>query len=98
MALIWGDRRRFIGFREGYILGRGFDTYVLPSAGSYAVTVAIPDLKQVAWILKWGFHTNPVCSHGTVENEGITGNVVGCTLVGVAAGTTLNVEVVAVGL
>lgn len=90
--------RRFIDFKEGYILGKGTATYILPSSGNYGITVRVPDLKTVTWILNWEFHSDPVCSHGTVENEWIYGNVVGCTLIGVAAGTTLRVEAVAIGV
>lgn len=89
---------RRVGFRDGFVLGKGNETYIIPAIGNYGITVAIPQLRSVTWILKWSFFSNPVCSHGTVENEWIQGNVVGCTLIGVSSGTTLDVEVVALGV
>ena len=90
---------RILGpFQDGHVLGRGRETYLLPAPGSYGITVSIPDLKAVTWILKWSFRSTPIVSHGTVENEWVAGNVVGCTLIGVTAGTTLRVDAVAIGV
>jgi len=83
---------------RGWLMGRGTQTLIAPSSGNYGVTVIVPDLKLIAWVLEWSFHSVPIVSHGTVENEKISGNVVGCTLLGVGGGTTLTVEVKAVGL
>lgn len=70
---------------------------ILPVAGNYAINVSIPDLKMVEIVLQYRFITDPIVSHGTVENELIIGNTIGFTLVGVGGGTTLTTTVVAIG-
>jgi len=84
--------------RDGRVVAQGSTTLILPSAGTYSVVVRIPDLRLISWVLRYRFSTNPVCDPGSPVNEKITGNVVGFTLAGVGAATTLTVDVLAVGV
>lgn len=73
------------------------------------LNVRVPDLRMIEYVLQVQFTEDPLnCTAGNgtppygvvqVKNKKITGNVVGMTLTGVAysAGTTLTVEVIAIG-
>jgi len=70
------------------------------AAGCEAINVRVPDLRMIEYVLNVQFHCTPVdCSHPVYEavNKKITGNVVGMTIFGDANGTTLTVEVIAIG-
>lgn len=82
---------------DGRVIACGSTTIIVPSAGNYALTIRIPDLQEIAKVLTISRHTDPTCDPGTPVNEKISGNVVGFTMVGVGAGTTLTVEAIAVG-
>ena len=84
-------------WRDERVVARGTRTVILPSAGSYAVTIIVPDLKYVEIVLQYKFTCDPICDPGTPTNEKITGNVVGFTLIGVGDGTTLTTDLIAVG-
>jgi hypothetical protein len=71
---------------------------VCPQAGNYAFTVQIVNHRTTERVLEYNRSTNPTCDPGTPTGEKITGNVVGVTLIGVGAGTTLTVDVLAEGL
>lgn len=65
-----------------------------------ALNVRVPDLRLIEYVLNIQFHcTPPDCEHPVYEavNKKITGNVVGMTIFGSANGTTLTVEVIAIG-
>lgn len=83
--------------RDGRTLAAGQTTYVLAVAGNYAVQVTISEHRITERVLEWNLRTTPICDPGTPTNVMITNNVVGCTLIGVGAGTTLTVEAVASG-
>jgi len=82
---------------DGRTIASGSSTYVLGAAGNYAVVVTLPELRTIEAVLEWRLSTDPLTDPGTPTNEVITNNVVGCTLMGVGAGTTLRVEVKALG-
>lgn len=84
-------------FRGGWVLGRGTTTMIVPSSGNYGVLISVPSLRLISWVLEWTFESMPIVSHGTVENVRVSGNVVGCTILGVGGGTTLTAEVVVFG-
>lgn len=84
--------------KEARIIAVGKTTVIAPSAGSYAITITVPDLRKVEYVLNYKFTTDPICDPGTPVNEKIVGNVVGFTIVGVGAGTTLTAEILAVGV
>jgi hypothetical protein len=83
---------------DGRVIAKDSTTLVVASSGNYAITVTISDLKTVEEVLQHKPSTDPLCDPGTPVNEKITGNVVGFTMVGVGAGTTLTIEVTAVGM
>ena len=84
-------------FQEGRIIASGFTTVVLPSEGSYGITVRVPDLRYIEFVIHYEFLTDPATDPGTPVNRGIHGNIVGFTLVGVGKGTTLTAMVLCVG-
>jgi len=82
---------------DGRTIARGTSTYVFATAGNYAITVTINEHRITEKMIEYLPTTNPTTDPGTPTNVVITGNVVGFTLIGVGAGTTLTAEVVAVG-
>jgi hypothetical protein len=68
------------------------------TAGNYAIVVTINAHRLTEKMIQYNPTTSPTTDPGTPTNCVITGNVVGFTLIGVGAGTTLNAEVVAIGL
>jgi len=83
--------------RDGRTIASGTSIYIFPSAGNYAITVTISEHRETERVLEWNLATNPTCDPGSPTNVKITHNVVGCTLIGVGAGTTLTAEVIASG-
>lgn len=61
-----------------------------------AINIRVPDLKMIEYVLQVQFITDPniVC---TAVDKSIAGNVVGMTLATPDVGTTLTVEVIAIG-
>jgi len=83
---------------DGKVVARGSSTVTVPlGGGDQPVTITFSELKNVEQVLQYNFHTNPIVDPGTPVNEKIEKNVVGVTLAGVAAGTTLTVEALVVG-
>lgn len=82
---------------DGRTIASDSATYVLPTAGNYAIAVTIRLHRVTERMIQYRPTTNPICDPGTPTNEVITGNVVGFTLIGVGAGTTLTAEVLASG-
>lgn len=63
------------------------------------INVRVPDLRMIEYVLEIQFYTNPfanILSHAPM-NKKISGNVVGMSLYYLTAGTTLTVEVIAIG-
>lgn len=87
-----------VSLKDGRVLATNSTTSVFSEAGDYPITITVPDLKQVEYVLQYKFTTDPTVDPGTPVNERIVGNVVGVTLVGVGAGTTLTAEVVVIGI
>jgi len=83
------DRRSFV---------RGSRTVDVLTAGNYALNVTIPVLRKVEHVVQYEFYTNPTTDPGTPVNMVITRNVVGFTLMGVGAGTTITVQVLTLGV
>ena len=82
---------------DGDTIAKGSAQYVFATAGNYAIVVTIPNHRETEQVLQYKLSTNPTTDPGNPTNEVITGNVVGVTLIGVGAGTTLDAEVTAVG-
>ena len=90
--------RFLVKLKDGRVLATGKTTTVLPSAGNVAITITVPDLKYIEYVVQYRRTTNPTTDPGTPVNEKIDGNVVGLTVLGVGAGTTLTYEAMVVGL
>jgi len=73
-------------------------TILAPAAGNYTFTVTVPQLRLVETILEYRINTTPVTDPGSPTNESISGNVVTVAIIGVGAGTTLSIEVTALGV
>ena len=83
--------------RDGRIIAKATRSMVV-SAGNVNFTIRVPDLKYIETVLNIEFYSDPdtYIESGYMDKK-ITGNVVGMTIYGVHAGTTLTVEVVAIG-
>lgn len=84
--------------RDGRVIAYGAYTQVVP-AGASNIVVRVPDLKYVEYVLQVQHDTDPdtELSSGSGQDKKITGNLVGLTLFGVAAGTTLTSKIIAIG-
>lgn len=82
---------------DGRTIAYGMATFLVNVAGNYAITVTIARHRDTERVLEYKLTTNPITDPGTPTSEVITANVVGCTLMGVGAGTTITVEVTASG-
>ena len=79
-------------------IGKNSTIVTVPlGGGDQPIVVTIGTLSIVEHTLQYNITTNPQVDHGTLGGEKITGNIVGATLYGVPTGTTLNIEVIAVG-
>jgi len=83
--------------RDGRIIAKATRSMVV-SAGNVNFVIRVPDLKYIETVLNVEFYSDPdtYIESGYMDKK-ITGNVVGMTIYGVHAGTTLTVEVVAIG-
>lgn len=82
---------------DGRTIARNTRVYVFPSAGNYSLSITINELRIAERVMQWNLSTNPVCDPGTPTNPSYTVNVVGCTLIGIGAGTTLTAEAIVIG-
>ena len=83
---------------DGRTVAKGVTTQAV-LAGSTYVTVTIPNLNFIEEVLHIEVHTHPAVDiESGFGNKTITGNVVGITIAGVADGTTLITEIIAVGV
>lgn len=76
----------------GGILFSGDATIVCGAGGDYVINVTLStpwNPTTINHLLEVHFFTVPVCDPGTMTNPVITAPVVGFTIVGVGAGTTL---------
>jgi hypothetical protein len=89
-GILW-DRR---------VVAKSRTWYVVPSQTSLALVATLPDLKYIETVLNIEFYTDPD-TYLLVSNymdKSIHGNTIGLTIYGgVALGTTLTMEVVAIG-
>ena len=82
--------------RDGRVIAKSTYAQVL-SSGTNNIVVRVPDLKYIQTVLEIEFYSDPDTYYTCVMDKKITGNVVGFTLYGLNASTTLTTEVVAVG-
>jgi len=83
--------------RDGRIVAKATRSAVV-AAGDVNFVIRVPDLKYIETVLNVEFYSDPdtYIESGYMDKK-ISGNVVGMTIYGVAAGTTLTAEVVAIG-
>lgn len=97
----WLRDRRVISIAEtDAVVTTGSGTH--PGCFAIALNANLVDLRQIAWVLDINLFTDPptnLCL-GSPYNKKISGNIVGFTVVGttgLATGTTVFAEVVAIG-
>lgn len=89
--------KRVASLYDGKLIALGRYCAVVAS-GDNAIIVRIPDLREVETVLNVEIYTDPATyADGWYSNKKYEGNWVGLTLWQINAGTTLTVEVVAVG-
>ena len=84
----------------GGLLFSGSNSIVCAAAGDYVINVSLSSPwapGTINHILEVYFQTSPVCDPGTMVNPIINAPVVGFTIVGVGAGTTLTAQVKVTG-
>lgn len=84
----------------GGMLFTGDKTIVVAAGGDYAISVTLTSPfapSTLNNLVEVHFFTDPICDPGTMVNPVMTGNVVGFTIVGVGAGTTLTARAFATG-
>ena len=84
--------------RDGRLMAMGQYTQEV-NQGNTNVVVRIPDLKYIEYVIQVEFYTDPDQNFADFAfmDKKITGNVVGMTLYGMAAATTLTTQVIAIG-
>jgi len=83
--------------KDGRMKVSGSTTIKPTGAGDYPITITISECRKVEKVVNYNITVEPLVDPGTPVNTVITDNVVGCTLLGVAAGCTLTVEAVVIG-
>ncbi len=82
---------------DGRTIASDSQTLLSTVAGTYSITFTIPELDVVEVVLEIQLETQPLFDPGTVALKHVVGNVVGVTIVGVAAGGTITAECVVIG-
>lgn len=83
---------------DGRTMAKGTTTQAVLAGATY-VTVTIPNLNFIEEVIHVEVYTSPAVDiENGFGNKNITGNVVGITIAGVASGTTLTAEIIAVGV
>jgi len=83
------DGTQVLYWGAGINLFSGSSSFILPSAGNYALNVTVAGATTIDHVLDIQLEANPTTDPGTPEGVFISGNVVGFTLIGVGQGTTL---------
>ena len=102
-ALGWKSHDRIAVLQDGRVIAYGVNwkAVTFPSDACEVISVRVPDLRMIEYILNVQFHctSDIACNTPIYEavNKEITGNVVGMTIFGKEGGTTLTVEVIAIG-
>jgi len=78
-------------------IAEGSTTTVYATGGDKEILVTITGLSVINYVLRVRFTADPTVDSGNPVNEVVTGNVVGFTLIGLGAGTTLTTTVTATG-
>lgn len=82
---------------DGRTMAKGITT--VPVVFPQTVTVTVPHLRYIEEIINWQWKTEgPTVNYIDLGNKHIEGNVVGITVSGDGTGTTLTLEVLAIGI
>ena len=92
----WPPHEVLAQLMDGQVIARSRMWQVVGS-GNNNIVVTVPDLREVRAVLDIEFWTDPDTSIYHDMDKRVHGNVVGMTVYQVAAGTTLIVEVIALG-
>lgn len=84
--------------KDGHTIATEEEIIICPAAGNYSITFTISRLRYVHRVLEIQRNTNPLTNSGTPSLTHISGNVVGVTLIGVGAGTTITALCTAIGV
>ena len=88
--------------KDGHTIAKASNTVVVPiGGGSISISITFSELRQIDAILQIQVDKTdpPVLIEGAVgTHKNISGNVVGFTITGVSAGTTLTASAVAIGI
>ena len=83
---------------DGRVIAKRSTTVIVGvGGGNIPIAIEFTELRKVTDILSWLLYTDPLTDPGTPTNWKISGRTVGCTLMGVAQGTTLTCELVVLG-
>ena len=81
---------------DGRTVAKGVTTQ--PVIWDAYVTVTVPNLNFIEEVLNIQWHTDPPVDYVDLGNKNISGNVVGITVTGPETGTTLTLEIIAIGV
>lgn len=84
--------------RDGHTIATEEEILVCAAAGNYSITFTFQRLKFVQRVLEVQRNTNPLTNSGTPSLTHINENVVGITIIGVGAGTTITAICTAIGV
>lgn len=101
--LQWFTRHDIVAtLQDGRVIamGRSYIVSGTDATTGQPINVRLPDLREIEYVLQVEFYCDPDTfspSHIGPMDKKITGNVVGFTLFGMTATTTLTAEVIAIG-
>jgi len=83
---------------DGRTVAKGVTTQLVV-AGDVYITVTVPNLNFIEEVLHIEVYTDPSCAiENGFGNKNIVENVVGITIAGLAEGTTITLEIIAIGV
>jgi len=85
---------------DGRTIAKGVRTYTIPIGGATLhAEITVPNLTYIEEILEVQWWTNPpIAFAGSHQQKEIEGNVVGMTIYDITSGTTITLEVIAIGI
>ena len=93
----WPSHEVLAQLMDGQVIARSRMWALVNGQTDTPVVITVPDLREVRAVLDIEFWTSPDTSIYHDMDKRVHGNVVGITVYQIAAGTTLIVEVIALG-
>jgi hypothetical protein len=95
----WNEENRVVAhLLDGRTMAKGYTKQVV-AAGNVYMTVTIPNLVAIEEVIQFNFRYDPsTIATGPIGEMNIAGNVVGVTVYDILAGTTLTLEIIAIGV